>query len=164
MKLPKIFKWILYSILSLAFISGGLWFSFERWVRIQGPLGEDHHPAQAWFLRIHGILAYTILLGLGYMIRAHVQPGLKGKRGRFTGLPMVFYFGGLVVTAIIQLYGLEGPFRDGSAWVHSYMGLGLPIFLATHIVSARSRFSMKSFAFPIRRIFAALIAGVQLPF
>ncbi len=137
MKLPKRFKWTLYSVLSLAFISGGLWFAFERWVRVAGPLGPDHHPAQEWFLRVHGAVAYATLLSLGYMIRIHVQPGLKGKRARTSGVPMIFYFGALILTALIQLYWTDSPFRDGSAWVHSYMGLALPVFLITHIALGR---------------------------
>jgi MFS family permease len=163
-KLPNGFKWFLYSILTLAFISGGLWFAFDHWVRVQGPLGEDHSPAQAWFLRVHGILAYAILLGLGYMIRAHVQPGLKGKRGKTTGLPMTIYFGILIISAIIQLYGTDGPFRDVTASVHAYMGLALPVLLITHIVMARRRVEVKVPArVPLRRIFAAmLVLGVIL--
>jgi hypothetical protein len=154
-KLPKRFKWTLYSVLSLAFISGGLWFAFERWVRVAGPLGQDHHPAQEWFLRVHGTVAYATLLCLGYMIRVHIQPGLKGKRARTSGVPMMFYFGALIITALIQLYWTDSPFRDGSATLHSYMGLVLPIFLITHIVLGR--YSRKTTSQHARKVSAAVM-------
>ena len=137
MKLRKKFRLSLYSILSLAFLSGALWFSFDRFVRVAGPLGEDHHPLQAWFLRIHGVMIYGVLLSLGYMIHAHIRPGLKGKRGRRTGIPMLLFFAAMIVTALIQLYWTDSPFRDNTALVHTYMGLSLPLFFIGHVISAR---------------------------
>jgi hypothetical protein len=133
MKLRKTFKWILFTILTTAFASGTAWYIFEKWVRVQGTLGLDHHPAQEILLRIHGIVAYGTLLCLGYLLHSHVQPGLKGKRKKRTGITMISIFSFLILTALIQLYGPDSAFRDNSGLLHFYAGLSLPIFLGIHL-------------------------------
>ena len=134
MKLPRAFKVLLFAVLTSAFVSGTLWFIFDRWVRVQGALGLDHHPAQEILLRIHGIVAYATLLSLGYLLRAHIQPGLKGKRRKKSGLAMVSIFSFLILTALIQLYGPDSAFRDNSGLLHFYVGLSLPVLLGIHLI------------------------------
>jgi hypothetical protein len=134
LKLSKTFKIILFVVLVSAFGTGTLWYIFEKWIRITGPLGPDHHPAQEILLRIHGIIAYATLLCLGFLIRAHIQPGLKGKRSKKSGLSMMFVFGFLILTALIQLYGPDSAFRDNSGLLHFYVGLSLPVLLGVHLI------------------------------
>ena len=139
MRFTSSVRWFFYSILSLMFVSGTTWWWFENFVRVQTALGEDHHPFQNNFIRIHGSLAFFFLILLGYLIHSHLRPGLNQKRSRYSGFVVVAWVSVLVLTAIYQLYGPEGSVRDFLTGAHRWVGVMLPLILITHVIRGRKR-------------------------
>jgi len=133
-KLPHPFKSIFLFSLGICFFSGLFWWIFENWIRVKGMLGDEHHPSQIWFIRIHTAFAFILLLGLGYLIKVHIEPGLKKKEKRRSGLSMSAVFSILIITALPILYATEGPLRSSSSFIHTYLGLALPLFLGIHLI------------------------------
>jgi hypothetical protein len=134
MKLLKPYKIIFLSFLGSSFITGLTFFIFDHWIRIkEGPLGTEHHPLQPWIIRVHTASAFCLLMALGYLIRVHIEPGLKGKRRKPSGLIMMVFFSTMICTALPLLYAGEGSVREVVEFIHTYLGLSLPLFLFIHI-------------------------------
>jgi hypothetical protein len=133
-KLQRQFKIIFLTSLAICFLSGVLWWIFENGVRVSGALGEEHHPAQIWFIRIHSTFAFILLINLGYLIKVHIEPGLKKKKKKRSGLSMVSIFTILILTALPILYATEGLLRSTSSFTHTYLGFALPLFLGLHLI------------------------------
>ena len=135
MKFSRVFKRIFYLFFTSLFFTGATWWAFEKWVRIKGPLGEDHHPLQQLLLRVHGVIAYGVLLIIGYLIHAHIRPGLKNpkKYKLKTGWMMMIATSLLIFSSVMDLFGPEGVFHDVLVQVHWYLGLGFPVLLFVHL-------------------------------
>jgi len=134
MKLNKSFKFCLLLSLWGSFATGLGWWIFNKWVRVPGGvLGEEHHPLELWFTRFHSALAYLLVLALGYLIAVHIQPGLKGKKKKSSGLTMVAFFFILIASALPILYSPDGNLREGSSFIHTYLGFSIPFLLWVHL-------------------------------
>ena len=139
MRFSSTLRWIFYVTLTLMFISGVSWWYFENFVHIQTALGEDHHPLQALFLKIHGSLSYGLMLILGYLVSSHIVPGLRQKRSRYSGFTLMAWLSVLILTAIYQLYGPEGGVRDFLTGTHRWVGLLIPVAILSHLYWGRKR-------------------------
>ncbi len=135
MKLSPRFKTLLYSVCAGTYAGGAIWWAYDRFIRVEGVLGPEHHPAQHWWIRIHAVFAYALLIALGYLIKIHIEPGLRGSRRKKSGLTLLSSLALLILSAFPVLYAMEGPFRSGSAWIHTYLGLGCPLLLVIHLQS-----------------------------
>lgn len=133
MKIRKRTKRILYGTLLSLFLTGACVFVLSRWVRVQGAFGEEHHPAQPWVIRAHTLFAYGALISLGYLGHSHIRPGLKGERGKPTGVGIITIFGVLALTSLVVLYASEGGIRDWGVGIHTWLGLVSPLLLFLHI-------------------------------
>jgi hypothetical protein len=134
MKFSRTFKKFFFSILGLLFLTGSVWWYLEVWVRVKGEFGEDHHPAQNILIRSHGVLAMAFLMILGYLIHAHIRPGLKQTKQRPSGYVMLGVISFLVLSAAMGLFGPENSVREGMMLVHRYLGAGIPLFLGIHLL------------------------------
>jgi hypothetical protein len=104
----------------------------SRWIRISSSVGQQHHPVEPWVRISHTASALVILMGLGYMLRAHVLPGLKLKERIKSGLGVLSVFGVLTVTALGILYSGESGWNGFMTQVHDWIGLGTPALLLFH--------------------------------
>jgi hypothetical protein len=122
-----------YFIFWTLFATGSaIWF-FDRWVRVPGAFGEEHSSAQPWIARAHTLSAYGMMVVFGYLLHSHVRPGLKGKRSKPSGISMISVFAILAASSLPVLYAGEGATRNVSSWLHIYLGLSIPLFLAAHL-------------------------------
>src|SRR5689334_16779365 len=71
-KLPRWQELAVYSSFVVLLVSGVVWLILDRWVRIAGEFGPEHHPAEHVSLILHAIGAYAFLVILGEIGRAHV--------------------------------------------------------------------------------------------
>jgi hypothetical protein len=111
----------------------------DKFVRVQGAFGEDHHPAQEYLIRIHGTIAYFTLLIIGYLIHSHVRPGLKHKkkRSRKTGWVLMIATAVLILSSAMDLFGPEGVAHSTLVQIHRYLGLFFPLFIAAHLIDRK---------------------------
>jgi hypothetical protein len=139
MKIRKRTKRILYGTLCSLFLTGSCIFVLNRWVKVQGPFGEEHHPAQAWVTRAHMVFAYGALISLGYLGHSHIRVGLKGSRAKPTGMGIIAVFAILAASSWVVLYASEGWIRTWGEAVHTWLGLTTPLFLFLHLLPSQKR-------------------------
>jgi len=132
-KLRKRTKNSFYVLFWSLFMTGTAAWIFDQWIRVPGAFGEEHHWLQPWTSRLHTFSAYLVLIALGYLLHAHVKPGLKGKKRKVTGISMLTFFGVLAISSLPILYAGEGTLRNSTTWIHTYLGLATPLFLAAHL-------------------------------
>jgi hypothetical protein len=144
MKIPFRFKALFHSISACTYLFGTVWWVYDRFVRVPGILGAEHHPAQHWWIRFHSFFAYALLVSFGYLIKLHIEPGLRGTKRKKSGWLLIGTFAALSLSAFPVLYATDGWLRDASSFVHTYLGLLCPLFLIIHLrarLTALSRVS-----------------------
>lgn len=139
MKFTSRFKKIFYLFFSSLFLTGSVWWYFDRFVRVRGQFGEDHHPIQEILIRVHGTIAYFTLLIIGYLIHSHVRPGLLStkKRSLKTGWILIVTTTVLILSSAMDLFGPEGGLHSALTQMHRYLGVGFPLILAVHLVDRK---------------------------
>jgi hypothetical protein len=139
MKIKGRVKPFFYIFFTTLYLTGCSWWIFDKFIRIHTELGEDHHPAQMVIFRIHGVVAYLFLLLFGYLIHAHVRPGLLNKQKKCfkSGWGMILATSLMIVTSATDLFGPESPVRDFLISSHRYLGVGFPLFLGAHLLAKK---------------------------
>jgi len=132
MKLTQRFKLILFLTCGGLYFAGAVIWIFSRWVRIPSSFGETHHPIEAWATRLHSFFGFLILVLFGYLIRVHIEPGLKGNRRKSTGVTLSGVFLILSLTAFPILYSADGWLRESSQAIHLYLGLSSALLFWLH--------------------------------
>jgi len=139
-KLSTPAKRALYGVVSLLWLTGVLWL----WLAY-GRSGEEEssflpHPWQPTLLQIHGAAGMVFLIFMGALIVHHVQPGWKQRKHRPTGVSLLVTFGLLSVTGWGLYYVAHEFTREVTSWVHSIVGILIPVILFVHIrLAARRR-------------------------
>ncbi len=126
-----------YGLCLLLLISGVAWLVLHAWLRVEGPFGPEHHPLEAWLMRLHGLLALPALLGLGALLPAHVWPAWRPRRRRGSGLVLLGACGLLALGGWGLYYVADEAARDWLSISHWGLGLALPALVLAHILGAR---------------------------
>ena len=135
MRLSGTFRYALYAALTLLFVTGAAWLVADQ-LKV-GALDDFWQFAAATLLALHGGAAMVTLLLLGALFPLHVRPSWRSQRNRAMGLIMVAAGGVLIATAYGLYYsGSEGP-RLWMSWIHTCIGLALPILVLLHVVTGR---------------------------
>ena len=139
MKIRSKDKKILGTILGLAYGSGATLYFLSRFIRVQTEVGEQHHASEHWVRGIHSFLTYAVILGLGYLVKSHVVPGIKARarRGRKSGQFLLGVFAVMVLAALGILYFADLDWQNRAAQIHAYLGLSIPAWIAAHIWIAK---------------------------
>ncbi len=126
------FKWIYV----LLYLTGATLFVLSHWIRVTTAVGLQHHPIEFWSRVAHVTMSYIGVLALGFLVKAHVMPGLKGKLKTKSGLTVLAVLLTMIGTAVGVLYG-SGEAEELSlvAWVHALLGLSTPVFIAVHLLT-----------------------------
>lgn len=138
-RLPRWHEWSIYGMFGALLVTGLAWLAFDKWVRIPGEFGPEHHPAEHVLIILHGICAYAFLIVAGALIPVHVKIGWSTARNRASGATLASILGFLALTAI-GLYYIGGEAaRDWSSLSHWVVGIAaLPAFLIHIIRGLRS--------------------------
>ena len=136
-RLPRWHEWSIYLTFGVLFATGIAWLVLDRWVRIGGEFGPEHHPAEHVMLIVHGIAAYALLLVAGALIPVHIKLGWSIRRNLKSGIAVGTALVVLSLTAL-GLYYLSGEGLRGLASVsHWVIGIaGLPVLLI-HVIRGR---------------------------
>lgn len=132
-------KKFLYSVFSLLWMSGALWLVFHYFLRMPGDFGMAPHPAEIWWLRLHGLMVFVFLFVLGTVLPVHAQRAWQLRKNRQSGLLMKLLFLWLALSGY-ALYYFAG--EENENWlpvVHWGMGLSVPLILVLHIRNGRKR-------------------------
>ena len=138
MKLSRRFKRILYSTLSVLFVSGLVVWIFETWFQIDRGFGPEPHEARIWFLRLHAVFGLFFLMVFGALCQSHVARGLKGKKKKTSGLSTLSPILVLVATVPILYYVTDETLKSWTAGVHTYLGLASVIPFFVHLFKPKS--------------------------
>lgn len=121
-------KPLFYSVFSALFLSGALW-----WV-----LSYFFHHEFSSILKIHGALAMSFLIILGWMIPAHVQLAWKLRKNKFSGIILIVFLAVLITSGYGLYYFSGDALRNATTWIHIGLGLSLPLAIIWHIWLGRS--------------------------
>jgi hypothetical protein len=133
-QLPRWHEWSIYLLFGALLISGLGWLVLDKWVRVAGEFGPEHHPAQHQLIIVHGIVAYLFLLSAGALIPVHVKGGWAIGRNRVTGIALASVLGITALTALALYYVGGEEARSLSSLLHWVIGLLAFPALAIHII------------------------------
>jgi hypothetical protein len=137
-RLPRWHELAAYLSLGLLALTGIAWLVLDRWVRVSGEFGPEHHPAQAWMLVLHGVVAYVFLLVAGMLVPAHILPGWRIGRNRKSGVTLVATCLLLAATALLLYYTAAEKLRAGASLLHWTLGCAATIIFLVHVIRGRS--------------------------
>lgn len=131
-------RWTLH-LAALATAGSGVLYGWLRYFgRRAGDFGPEPHPLQATAQHLHVLVAPLLVLALGVVLKAHVEPLIRTGRLRYVGS------GGLLLAGLAPMvfggYALQtvtSPgWRELWAWVHGVSSL---LFLAAYLVHLARR-------------------------
>ena len=135
MRISVRFRWGLYVVFSLMFVTGVVWFLAD-WQK--SATGSDTWQAiSAWLLLVHGGGAMATLMLLGALLPVHVYRAWRGKRNRTSGAAMVALNSLLITTSFGLYYIGSEAIRPWMSNIHIAAGLCLPALLVGHIALGR---------------------------
>lgn len=132
-------KRLAYAAFLLLWASGALWLLFHYFFRVEGDFGPEAHPLEAWWLRLHGLMAMLTLVAIGSLATNHMRLAWNRRKNLRTGLPMLAMTAWLTATGYALYYFSSD---DNAAWLpllHWAAGLALPGLLSTHVLAGRQR-------------------------
>jgi hypothetical protein len=136
-RLPRWHEWAIYLGFAALLVTGLAWLGLDRWVRVAGDFGPEHHPAQNWMLIVHGTAAYLFLLVAGALIPVHVKVGWSIDKNRTTGVTLASILGLLAVTALGLYYLGDDAARSWSSLAHWVIGIVALPALVIHVIAGR---------------------------
>lgn len=124
----------------LSWTGGLLWMTGAMWLGLhylgQGAqeFASQARPAEAWMLRIHGLVVVPALLACGGLLIAHIPLGWVQRRQRALGVILTSALAVLIGTGYLLYYVGDEELRDMAAMVHWIAGLALPGSFFLHYV------------------------------
>jgi hypothetical protein len=129
----------LYAVFALLWSSGALWLVFHYFLRTPGDFGDQAHPLEIWWQRLHGLIVFAMLVAIGSVLPVHARLGWQLRRNRHSGLAMKIIFLWLAATGYALYYFASDDNRDWLAPLHWAAGLSLPLMIAFHVQRGRRR-------------------------
>lgn len=123
----------LYSVFTLLWVSGALWLVFHYFLRIPGEFGDKANPMEIWWLRLHGLFVFAMLVAVGSVLPVHARQAWKFKRNRISGLSIKIVFLWLAGTGYALYYFASDENQTWLALLHWGVGLPLPLLIAFHV-------------------------------
>lgn len=133
-RLPRWHEWSIYLGFGILLLTGLAWLAFDKWVRIVGEFGPEHHPVQHLLIIIHGIAAYAFLIVAGALIPVHVKVGWSTARNRVSGVTIASLLGFVALTALGLYYAGGDVAREWSSLAHWIVGIVAAPALLIHVV------------------------------
>lgn len=118
-------------------ITGLLWLLFHFFVVVQGEFGEQHHPLEAWWLRLHGLAGMGALLLFGSLMPLHIRNAWQHGANRWSGGTLVVLMSVLTVSAYALYYAGGEQTRPWISTFHWVAGCVLGLSLPVHVLQRR---------------------------
>ena len=132
-RLSPLHRRTLYAIFTLLWASGALWLVFHYFLRLPSEFGDKAHPMEIWWLRLHGLIVFALLVGIGSVLPVHARLAWQLKRNRSSGLAMKITFLWLAATGYALYYFASDDNQDWLGLLHWAVGLSLPLMIALHV-------------------------------
>ena len=112
----------LIAITLLMLVTGLAYVILDNFFEIQTEFGMDHHPAQKWFLKIHGIgsAVFIFLFGMTYVL--HIQRTFQEPERRRSGWINLIFWTLLIVSGYSLLYFAADSIREYLSYFHWILG------------------------------------------
>jgi hypothetical protein len=136
-------RWLLGAF-ALLWISGVLWLVFHFFVQTEGPFGPRPHALENWWLRLHGLAAFAVLVAVGTLLPLHARAGLGLKRNLASGMATLTALAWLAVTGYLLYYFADPEARPWLPWLHWGAGLAVPGLLLVHVRRWRAGLGFRS--------------------
>lgn len=133
-RLSRRHEFYLYLSASLLMGSGVGWLVAHFLLRAAAANGLGPHPAEAWWMRLHGGAVIGFLVTFGALLPGHVVPNWRQRRNRYTGLSVVIFIALLAVTGYGLYYLVDDRQRAISSAGHWVLGLLGCAALLLHVV------------------------------
>jgi hypothetical protein len=143
MKLSKDLKRAIYFLIGFLYLSGTTEWALKNFFQVDKGMGPEPHPAEIWFLRLHGTISLAVLMLIGYVLRAHVLPSWKARRGIRSGLLLTTYVSVIILTVPGLMYLTDENLKSKVEILHAYLGLALIIPFVLHLFAKRRRDHLK---------------------
>ena len=125
---------LVYLICMLVWITGALWLFFHHFLRQPGEFGDNAHPLEAWWMKLHGLTAFAFLWLAGLLWGLHVKRAWPLRQRRWSGSGVFIIGGVLIATGYLLYYAGNETLRAGSSLLHWTFGLASPLLLAVHVL------------------------------
>ena len=132
-------KKFLYSVFSLLWLSGALWLVFHYFFRVDGEFGITPHPAEIWWLRLHGLMVFAVLIALGSVLSNHARRAWQLNKNRYSGLLMKGLLLWLAISGYALYYFASESNENWLPVLHWGAGISVPLMLVSHIRMGRKR-------------------------
>ncbi len=141
-RLKRLQRYFLYTVLALLFWSGVAWACWNYLVALPSDFAIG---AKTWALKIHGAAAMAILVLIGMLLTGHVRFAWRARRNRGNGSLFLTTFAVLSVTGYGLYYAGGESLRAWTSWIHLGVGVALPLLLIIHIwLGKRTRAGLPS--------------------
>lgn len=142
-RLPKLFKIVLFTNLTIAWLSGISFYVLNRWMTVEGEFGPEKHFLQYPSLKIHGACAFISMLMFGALLFAHAPRGWHLRRSLKSGLSLTSLILFQIITAYLLYYAASELLRSYIANTHLFVGLLLPVFIFLHHYSHKNKINKR---------------------
>lgn len=129
----------LYAVFFGLWLSGAAWLLAHYFFATPGEFGLTPHTSEKWWLRLHGLFAFAMLVAIGSVLPVHARGAWQKRKNRKTGLLMKTWMLWLAITGYALYYFSS---EENAAWLpllHWVAGLALPVMLGVHIRRGRKR-------------------------
>jgi hypothetical protein len=127
----------LYVIIAAAIGTGIEWL-LAHYAWLPGAADELQRASQeALAMKLHGAVAFVLLLALGALSTNHMRRAWASRRNRLGGGALVVLFAVLVVTGYALYYLVSEESRPAVSMLHWALGLGLAPLVVVHIFLGR---------------------------
>ena len=127
----------LYVVIAAAIATGIEWL-LVHYGGLPGAADELQRAAhETLAMKLHGAVAFVLLMALGALSTNHMRRGWSGGRNRRGGCALVLLFAALVVTGYALYYLVSEESRPAVSLLHWTLGLGLAPLVVVHIFLGR---------------------------
>lgn len=124
---------------ALLWLSGAAWLLLHYYGQVQSEFGPETNPLEPWFLRVHGLILISALLGFGGLFVAHMPKGWKNRYQRTIGIALTTAFAVLILSGYMLYYAGDEGLRDWTSLIHWALGLGTPALFIWHYLHGVSK-------------------------
>lgn len=138
MKLDRRFKALLLWTCAALYATGLAAWALASFFKIDQGYGPEPSPWKPWALHAHSVAGLFFLVLFGYLWRAHVEPGLRHKKKKASGLALIAAFAVLFLTVPGLFYLTGESARAWTAAVHTWLGAAVLAPFLFHLNSKRA--------------------------
>jgi len=163
MRLKSAFRFALYGIFALLFVSGAVWLLADQMKNNPEADTEMWQQTSAFVLSLHGGAAMVTLMLLGALGPMHIQRAWRAKTNRVTGIASIALYGLLILTAFGLYYLGSEAIRPWVSYVHIAFGLAVPAVIAAHVMVGRASVVANAPKVRVRHATAPTLVPADLP-